>query len=268
MRLSLPEQESMMREFADPVDFIGKYVDVYEKQRGVPVKVYLEDISYYERFEAVFLDMVLRQVLSPGPGDLNVPEAEALLAGFCSRQFFDERFYLESTLVLIKGIAVLIDRVDQEVQRGDFGNLRYLYHYTTDPIDLTRVLAGPYAQYVEDPCVLAGKMSELRRTVEFVNGQVEGAGRSFLADDRRLRDRMNLSEGILGPQRVERYEARDVYRSIFDLLMVRAGGMCVEEGYMYIMGFCSEYVVCDVGSESDIQGLKEYAGALLGGGEG
>ncbi|KMV66289.1 hypothetical protein M970_040790 [Encephalitozoon cuniculi EcunIII-L] len=263
MRLSLVEQEEVMREFGDPVEFIRKYIDVYERQRSVPVKVFLEDVSYYERFEPRFLDLVLKRALSEESADLNLPEVEALLCSFREKEFYDERFYLESTLVLIKGIAILVDRVDQEVQRNDFRNLRYLYYYTDEAIDLTRILVGPYTRYVEDPQVLVSKMPELRNAVELVNKQLEGVGRSFLADDERLKDRVNLSEGILGTRRIERYVTEEVYGSIFDLLIVKATGMDVDSGYLYIMGFCSEFLVHEAGSEETILRLKEYAAALL-----
>lgn len=252
-----------MKEFSDPVEFIREYVDVYEKQRNVPVKVYLEDISYYERFEPIFLDLVIGRALSEGSSDLNLPEVEELLHEFCKKEFYDERFYLECTLVLIKGIAILIDRVDQEVQRQNFNNLRYLYYYTTEPIDLTRMLVDPYTRYIEDPQILVSRMAELRRTVEFVNKQVKGVGSSFLAKDSRLKDRMNLSEGILGQKRIDDYKIEDVYGSIFDLLMVKATGMEVELGYVYIMGFCSEFLVSELGDEESILRLKEYANSLL-----
>lgn len=262
MRLSLDEQRGVMKEFADPVEFIRDYIDVYEKQRSVPVKVYLEEISYYERFEPMFLDLVLGKALSEG-SDLNFPEVEELLQTFCSKEFYDERFYLESTLVLIKGIAILIDRVDQEIQKRKFDNVRYLYYYTTESIDLTQVLVDPYTRYIQDPPALVSKMGELRETVEFVNRQLEGVGNSFLVNDKRLKERMNLSEGILGQKRIEKYKIEDVYRSIFDLLMVRATGMDVESGYVYIMGFCSEFLVSEVGDEKTILCLKEYASGLL-----
>ncbi|AFM98128.1 hypothetical protein EHEL_040770 [Encephalitozoon hellem ATCC 50504] len=263
MKLSLDEQEGVMKEFADPVEFIKGYVDVYEKQRGVPVKVYLEDISYYERFEPMFLDLVLKRALSEGSSDLNFPEVEELLHAFCGKEFYDERFYLESTLVLIKGIAILVDRVDQEVQRRMFDNVRYLYYYTTEPIDLTRVLVDPCTRCIQDPPALVKEMAKLRETVGFVNKQLEDVGNSFLANDRRLKDRMNLSEGILGQKRIEKYRIEDVYGSIFDLLMVKATGMDMESGYVYIMGFCSEFIMSEVGEEDAILHLKEYANGLL-----
>lgn len=262
MDFSIVEQEEVMGDFHDPTDFVRTYIDVYIKQRNVPVKVYLRDLPYYEKFEPAFLDMVLGRSLSTA-SVLNFPEMETLLAGFSNEDFYDKEFYLGCTLVLIKGVAVLVDRVDQEVQRSDFSNIRYLYYYTIEPVDMTWVLVDRCSRHTDEPARLVEEMSSLRGTVDFINNQLCGVGRSFLASDRRLLDRISLSEKIVGSSRTERYEVGDVYKCIFDLVMVAADRMDVESGYLYIMEFCSEYMTAELGSEESIAHLKEYSSTLL-----
>lgn len=261
MRLVLPEQEALLRSFSDPTDFVKTYLDVYRKQISVPVKVYLDDIPYYQVFESEFLDAVLRQSLS-SPVDFG--EIEAMMCSVERERFYDRRFHSESTLILIKGIAVLVDRVDQEVQRQDFSGVRHLFHYTAEPVDLTLVLTVQCSRCIRNPQQLVGRIGELRSAVEFVNAQLEDVGRSAFAEDKRLRDRMSLSENVLGRERRERYEMGDVYQSVFDLVAVAADAMDVSEGYVYIMEFCSEFVTVGLGSEDVVEGLKRHAGAMLG----
>lgn len=263
MNFCLVEQENMMNDFSDPIDFIRAYTDVYGKQMTVPVKVYLEDLPYYKRFEAVFLDTVLRQSLSTGEATLNFPEVEVLILDFKDQPFYDKQFYSSSTLILIKGIAILIDRVDQEVRKCDFSNIRYLYYYTTEPIDLTRILVSLCSKNMNDPALLVTKMAELKTILNFVNAQLESIGSSFLAHDKRLKDRMTLSEDLLGIRRVEEYSIKDVHRCVFDLVAVKASGMKTNEGYLYVMEFCSEYLTTEVGNEESIAHLKEYSNSLL-----
>lgn len=263
MRFVLAEQEEMMNDFDDPVEFVRAYTNMYIRQRDVPVKVYLDDIVYYRKFESMFLDVVLKRSLSADAPILNFPEVESLLFEFRNREFYDKRFYLESTLILIKGIAILVDRVDQEVQRHEFSNVRYLYYYTTQPVDLTRVLVEACSSCVKQIDRLVKSMSELRNTVSYINKQLEGLDRSFLADDKRLKDRMDLSDRILGMERVEKYSVDGVYGRVFDLVADAADKMEASNGYLYVMEFCSEYLTAELGQDDSIARLKEYSTSLL-----
>ncbi|KAH9411612.1 hypothetical protein HK407_04g07190 [Ordospora pajunii] len=259
----LPEQEDMMGHFADPVSFLRAYGDVYEKQRGVPVKIGLQDIPYYECFEQELLEMVLERVFSEDGGEPRVAGAENMLEAFRQCRFFDEELYNVATLAIIKGVAMLLDRIDQEVQQQNFLSVRYLYFYTTEPVDLTRVLIEPCLQCIEQPRALVQRMLDVKKSIEDVNMQLKEVGMSFLADDGRLRCRINLSDVLLGRSRIEHYNLVNICESVFDLVLVKAAGMAPENGYLYVMEFYSEYITFDVGSEESIACIKVYLDGLL-----
>ncbi|KHN69933.1 hypothetical protein CWI42_041290 [Ordospora colligata] len=265
MTLMLPEQEDMMGHFADPVSFINAYTHVYEKQKGVPVKIGLQDILYYEWFEQALLEMVLERVFSKDGGEPRVVEAEDALESFRQHRFFDEEFYNVATLVIIKGVAMLLDRIDQEVCQRSFVNVRYLYFYTIMPVDLTRILIEPCLECIEQPKVLMQTMLEVKKSVEDVNMQLNEVDVSFLADDARLSCRINLSDVLLGPARIKHYSLNNIYGSVFDLVLVRAAGMTSENAYLYVMEVYSEYITFEIGPEELVECLKEYLNKLMTG---
>ncbi|EQB60253.1 hypothetical protein NAPIS_ORF02203 [Vairimorpha apis BRL 01] len=93
-----------------PFDFIVDYIKVYNEQINTPFKVFLEDITYFKIYEQSLLNYLVN-------------------LSTCL-EFYDNNFYEITKLNFIKSIAIMIDKVDLEILKFNFDNIRCLFVYT------------------------------------------------------------------------------------------------------------------------------------------
>jgi hypothetical protein len=263
MELGISEQEELLQDFKCPLDFIECYTRTYIKQLDVPTKVQLTDIPYYSKFECAFLEDVLNQALAQEADRMIFRRMEELLWGFRSHKYYDRRFYDETSLVLIKGISVFVDRIDQEIRKRNYSNIRHLYYYCSDKIDVGEILVGRLVENIKDVDFVIREMGEMEKAVEFINGEIRDAGTSCFSRDKRLRSRVVLSDQMLGVERVGEYKRDELYRYIMDAMKMEGACRDVNEGYLFIMEFYSGCITGGMGSEEMLRELKEYADSLI-----
>lgn len=264
MKMCIREQEEIIKgAFKNPVEFIEAYKKMYNKQSIVPVKLQLSEIPYYCIFQKELLEGVLevvqRKVICPD----YLCNLEEALYDFQESEFIDLSFLTSTKLILIKGIAILMDRIDQEMKSYDFTNINLFFKYNSSPIDLTKHLS----LYLENSWVhfseLIVKLKELREAIDLINYKLDGIELSRMSEEPELLARINISVIFLGEERKVNYDYLIVCESLRLNLETKAKNMEQNEGFMYIMGFISEYLTSGMSDDALLENLKIFAYSLI-----
>ncbi|KAI5177598.1 hypothetical protein PAEPH01_2488 [Pancytospora epiphaga] len=141
IRRAIPEQNELLRDFQDPIEFMLLYISLYEQQLCCSTKVYLHQIPYFAKFQIDFLRKTLELGSEGTSGLITLDSLESVLVAFHKKPFYDEIFYSHTIEILFKGLNISLDYVLSEIMNGCYDNIGFLYKYLPYDIDLTKLIA-------------------------------------------------------------------------------------------------------------------------------
>lgn len=139
-RRTIPEQQELLREFDDPLEFMMLYIHIFEQQLRCSTKVFLHQIPYYKKFQIDFLNRLLQLCLDEPLNQLTLVGIEEKLYEWRNRKLYCPEFYACCVSSVLKGMNILLDRAEAEVLSGNLDALPLLYRYSFYKIDVTGLL--------------------------------------------------------------------------------------------------------------------------------
>lgn len=259
-------------DFDDPNDFIHLYNEVYFLQSKTESKVFKETIPYYTKFDITFLDYLFKFIMNntenPAELESKMKEVEFTISEYKDKRFYDEEFYNLCGLVFVKALVFLVDQCEYILVGYDFKSefpfhyFKLLYIFSDINLDLRVLFLAQLKNEFDSPSELSLKISTVKKIFTELNEQIKGFNfRSQFICDKRLISRLNVSEKLIGKEKVCFY---DFDKFLDELVheMIGNGEASNEKKYLRLINLVSEMELMGI-SDSDFYQKIRFIGEKL-----
>ncbi|KAF5139720.1 hypothetical protein AAJ76_1900046273 [Vairimorpha ceranae] len=270
MQYTIKEHEMKKKNYKTPIDFIEDYIIMYSKQAKVPYKLYFKNLEYSKIYEISLFNYLVETKIE------NYQILENLLKKMVVMQWCDHTFYNLTLSIFIKGVAIALDKVIQQVEVLDFTNVNFLYFYSNANINLYFVMALKIVNCLHITKENKNREIKLKildtfwfllvkcyKDIENINRALTSYNQSQFINNEELKKRVFIPEILLGSKRIDIYERKQLMSCILQEIKIKAQKMCTEKLYIFIVNLISELIIREICDESELVDFHEYSRDLL-----
>ncbi|KAL6120790.1 hypothetical protein NUSPORA_02420 [Nucleospora cyclopteri] len=164
---TVKEQDKLFQNYTNPFKFIQDFVELYTIQGNCIYKLFPQDTPYYEMFQNDLLTDVIKNTEKG-----NLDRLKELLDVLEKVKYEFNTFYDFCLKTIYKGINIWLHKVEWEILKGKYENIRFLYEFTLFNIDLSRVLARRALKFTNITEMLL-ELEKVKLDVEIINEHIK-----------------------------------------------------------------------------------------------
>ncbi len=203
----IPEQEEIMKDFEDPVEFLINYITVFKNQLNCSMKVFLNEIPYYKKFHVDFIKKILEISINEPIETSSIFIIEEIILFFKDQPFHDKDFLICCASIMFKGYNILLSRAEEEILNDNFVNIGILYKYSSYDIDISNYLIKETAKKIINNNYKAIEI--FKNNIDIINNKIKNIEKSKLFEifDKNEEELINikLHKDLLGTSRKYNY---------------------------------------------------------------
>lgn len=259
------EQESLLNNFDNPIDFIEKYTSIYNAQSNTPFKIFPEMIPYLTKFNILFLDHLFKFIQN-NSDKVSVLETEmikidCLINKIKEYEFYDHSFYEVCGLIFIKSLVFLIDQCEYKILSEEDPKviiqfINTLYKFTPLPIDLNNL----FFYWIRKSDNFINTLRKIKEIIDLFS--LPDFITSF-KDDKRLLSRLTCNDIYLGKERVNVYYYEEIVISTVKFIIDQSGLLSKEEKYNLVIEFHSELEMNGLSDENIHNKIRNLCNELI-----
>lgn len=257
----IDKQKFLNKKYNLPFDFIVDYIKVYNEQINTPFKVFLEDITYFKIYEQSLLNYLVN-LSTVKKIDINeYSKLENILIDMKCLEFYDNNFYEITKLNFIKSIAIMIDKVDLEILKFNFDNIRCLFVYTDCKLNLYNLFTEKLINLNIYNTDFWEMFTIIKKHMNYINNEIKNVELSQYVNEDELSKRISISLKLLGDKKIIEYKIEGLLNEM--LIFFKNCELPKNEKYCLITEFCSNYIIKEHGQEKDLHEFVRYSKTLI-----